>query len=316
MESDVAAMDPKLLTMIEGKKRELDRHRPFPPSLVKKLAEQFRLEWTYNTNAIEGNTLDLRETELVMNRGLTIGNKSLREHFEVINHAEAIDLIEHVIKKKEDLSEEIILAVHALILKNLDEAEAGRYRRSNVMILGAAHIPPQALKVPRLVGEFIVWYHEHAHTLPVPELAAWVHYKLVHIHPFTDGNGRTARLLMNLVLMRNGYPPAVILTVDRKRYYRVLKEADLDRHAGFLDFIGRSIDRSLSIYLNAMKSAAEPSEPHGYMSLSEAARQCEYGIEYLSYLARTGRLGAVKLGSRWMTTVEALEEYKTKVGKP
>lgn len=233
----------------------------------------------------------------------------------MLNHGEAITLLEGVLGKKKDLSEELVLSLHRLILKNIDDAEAGRYRRSNVMIVGAAHIPPQAVKVPKLMEEFFGWYQEQAHILSPPELAAWVHYKFVHIHPFTDGNGRTARLLMNLVLMRNGYPPAVILTVDRKRYYRVLKEADRDRFSGFLAFIGRSIDRSLSIYLNALKSAATPSERHGYIPLSEATQYCSYGIEYLSYLARTGRLGAVKIGSKWMTTREALEEYSTRIAK-
>ncbi len=313
MKTDADAMPPDLIRAIEGKKRELDRHRPFPPAVVKKLEEQFRLEWTYNSNAIEGNTLNLRETELVLNRGLTIGKKSLREHFEVLNHAEAITLLENICTKKKDLSEDLILSLHRLILKNIDDAEAGRYRQSNVMIVGAVHIPPQAVKVPRLMGELLAWYHENSRKIPAPELAAWVHYKFVNIHPFIDGNGRTARLLMNLILMRAGYPPAVILTVDRKKYYRVLKDADKDRFEGFLAFIGRSIDRSLSIYLNAMKGTGEESERHGYMFLSEATKHCEYGIEYLSYLARTGRLGAVKIGSKWMTTREALEDYKAKV---
>ena len=315
METDAERMAPELLRALEGKKRELDRHRPFPPEIVRNLEEQFRLEWTYNSNAIEGNTLNLRETELVLNRGLTIGKKSLREHFEVLNHGEAIALLENVLGKRKDLSEELALSLHALSLKNIDAAEAGRYRRSNVRIVGAAHIPPQAVKLPKLMQEFFIWYQERAHTLSPPELAAWVHYKFVRIHPFADGNGRTARLLMNLVLMRNGYPPAVILTVDRKRYHRVLKEADHDRHSGFLAFIGRSIDRSLSIYLNTLKSAAEPSERHGYIPLSEATQHCGYGIEYLSYLARTGRLGAVKIGSKWMTTREALEEYASRIAK-
>ncbi|MFZ4616629.1 MAG: Fic family protein [Rectinemataceae bacterium] len=312
MKTDADAMPPDLLKTIEGKKRELDRHRPFPPAVVKKLEEQFRLEWTYNSNAIEGNTLNLRETELVLNRGLTIGKKSLREHFEVLNHAEAISMLEYFISRKKDLTEELVLALHRLILKNIDDAEAGQYRQSNVMIVGAVHIPPQAVKVPRLMGELIAWYHENSRKIPAPELAAWIHYKFVNIHPFTDGNGRTARLLMNLILMRAGYPPAVILTVDRKKYFRVLKDADKDRFEGFLAFIGRSIDRSLSIYLNAMKGTGEESERHGYMPLSEAAKHCDYGIEYLSYLARTGRLGAVKIGSKWMTTGEALSNYVEK----
>jgi Fic family protein len=313
MKTDADTMPPDLLRNLAGKKRELDRHRPFAPAVVKKLEEQFRLEWTYNSNAIEGNSLSLRETELVLGRGLTIGKKSLREHFEVLNHADAISMLERFIAKKKDLTEELILSLHRSILRNVAEAEAGRYRRSNVMILGAVHIPPQAVKVPRLMGELVAWYHENARKILAPELAAWMHYKFVKIHPFTDGNGRTARLLMNLILMRAGYPPAVILAVDRKRYYRALKEADADRTGGFLSFIGRSVDRSLSIYLNAMKGTGEGSERHGYVPLSEAIRYCDYGIEYLSYLARTGRLGAVKFGTRWMTTREALADYVAKV---
>lgn len=218
--------------------------------------------------------------------------------------------------RREARSEEALKSANILAaMKNTQTDAEGRYRRSNVMIVGAAHIPPQAVKVPKLMDEFFGWYREQAHELSPPELAAWVHYKFVHIHPFTDGNGRTARLLMNLVLMRNGYPPAVILNVDRNRYYRALKEADRDRFAGFLSFIGRSVDRSLSIYLDALKSAATPSERHGYILLSEATQYCSYGIEYLSYLARTGRLGAVKIGSKWMTTREALEEYSDRVAK-
>ena len=182
METDVDTMPLELLRSLEGKKRELDRRRPFPPAVVKKLEEQFRLEWTYNSNAIEGNTLNLRETELVLNRGLTIGKKSLREHFEVINHAEAISMLGYFISKKKDLTEELILSLHRAILKNIDEAEAGQYRRSNVMIVGAVHIPPQAVKVPRLMGELVGWYHENARKMPAPELAAWVHYKFVE-HP-------------------------------------------------------------------------------------------------------------------------------------
>jgi Fic family protein len=313
MKTDADTTPPELLRSLEGKKRELDRHRPFPPAVVKKLEQQFRLEWTYNSNAIEGNTLNLRETELVLDRGLAIGKKSLKEHFEVLNHAQAIFMLERFISKKKDLTEEMILSLHRSILKNIDDAEAGQYRRTNVMIVGAVHIPPQAAKVPRLMGELVAWYHVNTRKIPAPELAAWIHHKFVNIHPFTDGNGRTARLLMNLILMRSGYPPAVILTVDRKRYYRVLKEADADRFGGFLAFIGRSIDRSLSIYLNALKGSGQDSERQGYVPLSEATRYCEYGIEYLSYLARTGRLGAVKIGSRWMTTREALEEYKARV---
>jgi Fic family protein len=241
MKTDAGRINPELLRSIEGKKRELDRRRPFPPSVVRRLEEQFRLEWTYNSNAIEGNTLDLRETEMVLHHGVTIGKKSLKEHFEVINHAAAIAEVERFIVSKRELTEDLILDLHHLILKNIDNEEAGRFRQHNVRMMGAVHIPPQAKKVQRLVGELLAWYHSVRRTLPDTELAARVHHQMVYMHPFTDGNGRTARLVMNLLLMREGYPPAVILNVDRKRYYYTLQQADADKSGPFIDFIGRSV---------------------------------------------------------------------------
>jgi Fic family protein len=308
-------MDQKLLKSIEGKKRELDASRPFSPALVRKLEEQFTVEWTYNSNAIEGNTLSLQETDLVINRGLTIGNKSLKDHFEAINHKDGIQHLYNFIKKKKELDEKTILDIHKIILKNINETEAGRYRKENVMIMGAVHLPPSAVKVPRLMSEFFEWYYKNKRKIPIVELAAWVHYKLVYIHPFIDGNGRTARLLMNLMLLQHGYPPAVILNIDRKKYYRVLKEADREKYIDFFNFIGRSAERSLLIYLNALKSKNDTEDRYGYISLQEAAKLCNYGMEYLSYLARTGRLNAIKIRRNWMTTREALMDYIEKTKK-
>lgn len=316
MTSDTAfSMDKNLLQSIEGKKRELDKLRPLPPSLVQKLKEQFLIEWTYNSNAIEGNTLSLQETELVINRGLTIGNKSLKEHFEAINHKECIGLIEKFVERKEELSTTFIKQIHKVILKNIDDHQAGIYRKTNVRILGAVHIPPDATKIERLMDEFLAWYFSNKHTMTAPELAAWVQYKFVWIHPFIDGNGRTARLLMNLVLLQNGYPPAVILNLDRQKYYRVLRQADMDKPKEFLNFIGRSIERSLVIYLNSVTPANEKKEHQGYISLKEATNYCNYSLEYLSLLARTGKLPAIKFERNWMTTREAIENYLKKVEK-
>ena len=311
METDTLShMNEKLLLSIEGKKRELDRYRPLPKAIVEKLRDEFIVEWTYNSNAIEGNTLSLQETELVINRGLTIGNKSLKEHFEAINHKAGIELVEKFVEKKKKLNDDFIKNLHKVILKNIDDASAGVYRKTNVRILGAIHIPPNATKIPRLIDEFLEWYYSNRYCMPVPELAAYVHYKLVCIHPFIDGNGRTSRLIMNLILMQNGYPPAVILNMDRKKYYRVLKYADLDKPQEFVDFIGRSIERSLIIYLNSIKPDDDENEHQGYISLKEATKYCDYSLEYLSLLARKGKLPAVKFKRNWMTTREAIEEYK------
>jgi Fic family protein len=308
-------MDQNLILSIEGKKRELDIRRPFPPSLVQKLNEQFIIEWTYNSNAIEGNTLSLHETDLVINRGLTIGNKSLKEHFEAINHKECIELIQKFVEKKEELNVQFIKQLHKIILKNIDDYQAGKYRKTNVRILGAVHIPPDATKIERLMDEFLIWYYTNKYKISVPELAAWVQYKLVWIHPFIDGNGRTARLLMNLVLLQNGYPPAVILNLDRQKYYRVLRQADMDKPKDFLNFTGRSIERSLVIYLNSVTPANGKKEHQGYISLKEATNYCTYSLEYLSLLARTGKLPAIKFERNWMTTREAIENYLTKVDR-
>lgn len=316
MESDISQiMDKTLLSSIEGKKRELDKLRPLPPSIVQKLKEQFLIEWTYNSNAIEGNTLTLQETELVLNRGLTIGNKSLKEHFEAINHKECIELVEKFVDKKEDLNTQFIKQIHKIILKNIDDFQAGVYRKTNVRILGAVHIPPDASKIERLMDEFIDWYYTNKHQISVPELAAWVQYKFVCIHPFIDGNGRTARLLMNLVLLQTGYPPAVILNLDRQKYYRVLRQADMDKPKEFINFIGRSIERSLVIYLNSLTPANKQNEHQGYISLKEATKYCNYSLEYLSLLARTGKLPAIKFERNWMTTRESINNYLKKIEK-
>jgi Fic family protein len=313
METDI--IDSNLLKSIEGKKIELDRFRPFPPEIIHKLDEQFTLEWTYNSNAIEGNTLSLQETDLVINRGLTIGNKTLKEHFEAVNHKEGIQFLYDFVKKRKGLDEEVILGVHKIILKNISDIDAGHYRNTNVMITGAVHLPPSAIKIPKLMMEFIEWYYKYKSKLSVLELAGWVHYKMVYIHPFIDGNGRTARLLMNLILLQNGYPPAVILHIDRKKYYRVLKEADREKYNNYFNFIGRAIERSLLIYLNAIKSKNDKEDRYGYISLQEASRICEYNIEYLSYLARTGRLKAIKIRKNWLTTREALMDYIENIKK-
>ena len=300
-------MDEKLRNSIEGKKRELDRHRPLKASIVKKLEEEFSLAWTYNSNAIEGNTLTLQETELVINAGITVGGKTVNEHLEAINHVKGIEFLKDIVKSKSNISEEIIKEMHKIILSSIDDEEAGSFRTTNVRIVGANHIPPQSMKIPRLMKEFVEWYYANERKISISEMASELHYKFVMIHPFIDGNGRVARLLINLYLMRNGYPPAIILKVDRKRYYRVLNEANIGRKEGFENFIGRAIERSLILYLNSIEPNAN--ENKMFISLKDAATFCDYSQDYLSLLARQGKIAAVKINRNWMTTKEAIEEY-------
>lgn len=296
---------------IEGKKRVLDRLRPLSPAAVRRLEADFNLEMTFNSNAIEGNTLTLHETDMVLRRGITIGNKTLREHFEARNHEKAILFIRNVIAKREKFSKELILNLHREIMREIDP-DAGLFRRTHVRILGATHIPPNYLKIDKLVDDLVDWYYAHEKKLPAWLIASTVHFQIAHIHPFADGNGRTARLLMNLVLLQKGYPPAVILHVDRKKYYRVLREADAGRRKNFNAFVARAVDRSLAIWLNAV-STGKQGEKRGFISLKEAANQTEYSFEYLSLLARKGRIGAVKLRRNWVITQEALDEYLAQI---
>ena len=208
---------------IDNLKQQLDNLRPLPANTVRTLHEQQVLEWTYHSNAIEGNTLTLKETKVVL-EGITIGGKSLREHFEVINHKEAIDYVEAIVQGHEILSEWQIKAIHHLVLKNIDNQNAGVYRQENVLIAGAEHRPPNFLKVPEQMAALMAWYEQTA-DLHAIECAARLHVDFVSIHPFSDGNGRTSRLLMNFELMRRGFLPVIIPVETRLNYYNALDTA-------------------------------------------------------------------------------------------
>ena len=240
------------LKQLTDKKKELDSFR-LPPELVTNLDEWFKIELTYTSNAIEGNTLSRKETALVVEKGITVSGKSLEEHLEAINHAKALDLIKSLaLKKRQDIKEFDILEIHRLILTKIDDTNAGRYRRVPVRIAGSTVIMPNALRVPELMKEFIEWIQkENSHAIIV---SAQAHYKLVSIHPFTDGNGRTARLLMNLILLQEGYPPAIIRREDRKEYINAIEKAQLGGSLNdFLKLIYEAVDRSLDIYLDASR---------------------------------------------------------------
>lgn len=208
---------------IDSLKNKLDTQRPLPPSVVKNLQEDLILRWTYHSNAIEGNTLTLLETKVVL-EGITVGGKALREHFEAINHRNAIYYIEDIIKKEEPFSEWQIRNIHQLILKNIDDDNAGRYRQQNVLISGATNTPPDYTLLNDKMAHFVDWYNSKSSQLHPIERAAKVHADFVGIHPFIDGNGRTSRLLMNLELMKAGYPPCVITVENRLAYYEALDQ--------------------------------------------------------------------------------------------
>lgn len=240
---------------VDELKRQLDQHRPLPVAAVKNLRDVYRVEWTYNSNAIEGNTLSLIETKVVMEDGLTIGGKRLQEHFEVINHSEAISYIEDQVTQTAELDERTLKTIHHLILKNIDDENAGRYRSINVRISGSQHEPPHFLQVENAMQELFDWYNQEKDRLHPVELAALFHFKFVYIHPFADGNGRTARLLMNLILMSHGYPPAIVKAENSQRltYYEVLETASVQGNTQpFIELITQCVEESLTIYLKAI----------------------------------------------------------------
>jgi len=296
-------LKPKIYSRILSKKKALDNLRPLPTQLVKKLWEQIQIEFTYNSNAIEGNTLSLRETQLVIQEGITVRGKSLREHLEARNHPDAIDYVEKLAQKETTIKQDDILKVHELLIRGIDDQNSGKYRTGQVRVAGATFMPPPPSKIQSMISEVLQALNQNPDELRPIELAAFFHHKFVYIHPFLDGNGRTARLLMNVILMRNGYPFTVLLKVDRPKYLRALSEADNGNLIPFANFIANCVERSLDIYLLAFEKEAE------ILTLAEASKLTPYTQEYLSLLARKGSIGAFKLRRNWVITKKALNEY-------
>jgi len=294
-----------LLQKLEAKKQRLDSYKPLQNELIKNLQEWFRVELTYTSNAIEGNTLTRQETAMVIEEGLTVQGKSLTEHQEAINHAEAFDFIQTLVeKKRQELTTKDILDIHSIILSKIDDSNRGRYRNVAVRLRGSETILPNALKVPELMDEFLSWLQSDNLDNPI-KIAADAHFKLVSIHPFVDGNGRTARLLMNLILMQVGYPPAIIRKEDRSTYINSLEKGQTK--GDFTDYhtlIFEAIDRSLDIYLEAVEperaNILEPTPEQRFYTTEEVAKLLQVDPETVRRYVRAGDLRAVKLGGKFI----------------
>lgn len=239
-----------ILDEIDSLKSKLDKFRQFDSY---KIAQALELEYTFESNRIEGNTLTLRETDLVINEGLTISGKSMREHLEAINHQEAIGYIKHLMEKNINLNEREVLSIHNLILRGINPEDAGKYRRVQVMIKGSTHMPPQPFLVSKEMEDFFIWYETNKNILHPIVLAAELHKRLVTIHPFIDGNGRTSRLVMNLILLQNGYAIANIKGDydNRMQYYNALETSQTKNNKeDFLLFVAQTEKESLERYLD------------------------------------------------------------------
>lgn len=225
-----------------------DRLNALSMNQNEKITKALDIEYTYESNKIEGNTLTLKETALVIEKGLAVGGKTLNEHLEAINHFFAIDYIKEVATSKESITERIISNIHSLILKGIDDKNSGKYRDVQVLISGAKHEPPQPYKVPLQMRELLKWYNYNKDKLHPIALSAEMHERLVTIHPFIDGNGRTSRLLMNLILLQHGYPIAILKGDSKSRltYYNTLEIAQTENNKEpFINFIAENIETSL-----------------------------------------------------------------------
>ena len=240
------------LNHIDSLKAQLDTFRQYDSY---RIAQALELEYTFESNRIEGNTLTLRETDLVINEGLTVSGKSMREHLEAINHQEAILYVKELVQKKTKINEREVLVMHNLILRGIMPEYAGKYRNIQVMIKGSAHMPPQPFLVAKQMEELYLWYVTNYKTYHPVLLAAEMHERLVTIHPFVDGNGRTSRLLMNLILLSNGYVIANIKGdyETRMQYYTTLEQAQTtDSKEEFHHFIADVEIECLQKYLKIL----------------------------------------------------------------
>jgi Fic family protein len=302
-DTDISVSD-SLLEKIESKKKKLDSLRPLPNDAVQRILEDIRLRHTYHSDAIEGNTLSLQETKLVLEEGVAIGGKPLKDHIEARNDAEAFDLMLKLATSNEKISPESIQKIHEYVMRGI-LLKPGQYRTENVAITGALNRPPSYLKIVSLMDEYFRSI-EKMQLHPVKK-AAYIHYEFVRIHPFIDGNGRVARLLTNFYLIKKGYPPIIIQKEERKTYYRSLHRADQGDLSTFAMFIAFHVNESLQYYLSSFIDE-ERLEP-----LSELSKTSKYSQEYLSLRARQGKLDAVKIEKVWYSSKQALLEYQKSI---
>ncbi len=242
------------LQEIDELKSKIDAYRPLSENVLNQIKAYFKISFTYSSNALEGNTLSMSETKIIIEDGITIGGKLMREHLEVLGQANAYDLLFEIVQKEQKLTEPVILELHRILYSSIDEKSAGQYRHCNVLITGSEFELPKYNEIPNLMKSFCSKISKMQNKLHPVELAAWLHESLVSIHPFVDGNGRTARLLMNLALLQAGYNIITIPPVVRNDYIGTLQEAQLkDDILPFYNFISEMVLESQKEYLRIIE---------------------------------------------------------------
>ncbi|MBF0489149.1 MAG: Fic family protein [Candidatus Omnitrophica bacterium] len=241
----------ELLAEIDKLQKEINAMRPLSPRTLKQLKEYYCVGLTYSSNAIEGNSLTESETKIILEEGITIGGKPLKDHYEVIGHGEAYNYL-YTLAKKEIFTEDDLKQLHKFFYRRINEEEAGEYRKEAVFISGSHYPMPTPKKVPVLMKDFIKNIKSVGGKRHPVEYAAMAHKEFVFIHPFIDGNGRVARLLMNLILLQKGYCLAIIPPILRMEYVKALEKAHTDDKE-FVQFIAKTVRETQKDYLRLFK---------------------------------------------------------------
>jgi len=290
-----------LYKRILEKKIRINQQPPPHPDLQTQINTQTIIEYTHSSNAIEGNTLTLGETAKAIN-GETINGKTIQEYFEAHNHPAAIQYIKTHATQNKPITTETIKETHRLLMNQLMH-EPGAYRTGAAKIQGAHFMPPKSTEIPQKITELLTWLHTNPYEYPPIEQAARFMHRLLVIHPFQDGNGRTTRLLMNHILIQNNYPVLTNISHrNRKQYLNALREADQQNYEPLITHVAICVEEALTKHLIATNELET-------LTLREAAKQSPYTQDYLGLRARNGSLGAYKQGRNWRITREDLNHY-------
>lgn len=300
----------RLERRLAARRKRLDEQRPLAPSVVRYVRDELRVLLTYHSNAIEGNTLDESETQMVIEHGITIGGHTVKEHLEAINHAEAIALLYRLADQGAVITHEDVLQLHALLMARL-LPNAGQYRDGPVSIRSSRHLPPPWQHIPELMDGWLAWQEGAGRTYPPIVRAALAHKAFLNIHPFYDGNGRIARLLLNLQLMRDGYPTVLIQRSVRETYIHALEAAHFGDFQALVTLVGQAVDAGLSLWLEACERAPEDYK----RTAREVADATGIDAAYLGWLLRNQRVEGSKVGGRWYTSEAAVRRYQAEVAQ-
>ncbi len=276
-----------VLTEIKNKQKKL-KELLTNTNNQKEMIKWLKTELAYTSNAIEGNTLTRKETELVIDNGITSTSKPLRDYIEAVNHAKAFEKIITFLEQDNNINENFMLNLHKIILTGLDNDNAGFYRNCRVRISGSTVIMPNPIKVPDLMSEFYNWLNENMNNEPITAILA--HLKFVSIHPFVDGNGRCARLLMNTILLKFGFTPIIIRPTDRKKYLSVIEQFQLKGDdKPYTIFMLKILNRSLKILISILDTSIDITQDE-LLTISKYAKYKNVPISTIRYWVKIGKL--------------------------